>query len=187
MKNHLSTSLILFITILLIAPTAHAQSKRTIHLKDGSVLRGELLQLKNGTYTIKTKTLGTFDLPESRISNISDANQSLNQNNQTQKSDKTQGQQPLQQSLTSAMNKMPPEAKAMQGVLLSDPELMQDIQSLAADPEIAALLSDPALMQAVMGGDINSIGNNRKAQSLMQNPKIKRMIDKVGNKMNVPK
>ncbi len=201
MKRYLSiTSLILSFS-LLITGTSLAQTKRTIRLKDGSVLRGKVIGMSNGTYTIKTGNLGTFQLPESKISSIEEAGarpsqaaqmrEARNQQFQSTAQGTENGQlmqmpqrvQAFQRQATSITQNMPPQAKAMQQLLLSDPELMKDIQGLASDPQVIGVIGDPEMMKAIMDGDMEAVGNNPKAQSLMNNPKMKDFLQKFGKKM----
>jgi hypothetical protein len=191
------------------AYTAAAQSMKTIRLQDGSLLRGDLIKVENGIYTIETKNLGTFQLKESSIAGITTghsprvrnqrpAMQGQQGQNQQTLQDLWQGQsskgkaaqtnpqnlQGLQQNLSSTLSQMPPEAKAMQGMLLSDPQLMQDIQNLSKDPEIQALMMDPALMQSILSGDVKALEQSEEVDQLMNNPKMKKLINKFNRKVN---
>ena len=69
--------------------------------------------------------------------------------------------------------------QTMQTQLMANPEFMADLQQMAQDPEITQLLSDPALVQAVTSKDVNGLQNNPKGQQLMNNAKMKAIIEKL--------
>ena len=60
------------------------------------------------------------------------------------------------------------EAQALQQRMISDPEIMNMIQSLQNDPDFQQILQDPEIMKAVSSGDI---------ATLMANPKFTRILD----------
>ncbi len=61
------------------------------------------------------------------------------------------------------------DTQALQQKMMSDPEIMNMIQSLQNDPDFQQILQDPEIMKAVSSGDINA---------LMANPKFTRILDK---------
>ena len=71
------------------------------------------------------------------------------------------------------------QVQATQTKLMTDPQIMQEIQMLVQDPEITQLLADPSILQAVTSKDVNSLQNNPKAQALMENPKMRALIEKI--------
>ena len=71
----------------------------------------------------------------------------------------------------------------MQGNLLSDPQIMEDIQNALNDPQVQTLLSDPTLLDDVLTYDPETIQNNDTIQDLMQNPKIQDLINKIQQKI----
>lgn len=71
------------------------------------------------------------------------------------------------------------EFTAVQNKILSNPQALQEIQVLVADPEIMSALSDPEFMKAVQSRDPAAIQASPRAQELMANPKIKTLIEKL--------
>lgn len=71
------------------------------------------------------------------------------------------------------------EVQALQEEILSNDEIMSEIQTLLQDPEIVEILSNPALVQAITSYDVNAIQNNPDVQELMENPKIVDLIEKI--------
>ena len=125
-----------------------------ISLSDGTTLCGEIASLKNGVYVIKTLSLGTVSIPESRISSI-------------RKGDCSGAKGPVNQDILKLQQKM-----------TSDEEIMALISSLQNDPEMQAALNDPAVMSAVSAGDISALMTNPKFTALLQNAKVRQIQDK---------
>ena len=168
MKKTILT-LILTLTFSNLGLSTFAESTKFIKLKDGSLLNGKVLELKNSIYTVETSNLGTIEIPESDIVSISSVNEELNQNSiNTTEADK---------------EKLSNMTEQLQGAVFADQGLMTEIQNLANDEEIKALLSDPTLLDAAMNFDANKLQNNKNAQDLMNNPKIKNLINKIQQKM----
>jgi hypothetical protein len=50
--------------------TAYAGEVKEVELNDGTVITGEIVSLNNGVYTIKSESLGTTKLSESKVRSI---------------------------------------------------------------------------------------------------------------------
>jgi len=177
MKKKLLTASPLLFAIVLLTTPLEANTLKKIHLKDGSILKGNIIKMDGKAYTIQTENLGVMTIDEERVRSISSLQSQDNVEN-------ANTNMPQLQDIQQQMKNMPPEAQAMQGMLLSDPKMMQEVQNMAQDPEIRALLSDPALMNSILSGDLNSIGSNSKAQGLMNNPKMQKLMNKLNEKMS---
>ena len=170
MKKHTLLSL-LTVAVLSLAITVHAQTIKVITLKDGSMLKGKVLGLKDGIYTLETSNLGKVSIPETDILSIAapaapgSVYQESTSGNSSQKAQ--------------LMN----QVEQLQGSIMTDPGLMSEIQNLINDEEIQAILSDPKLMNDVMSYDPEKIQQNDSIQNLMQNPKMLNLMNKVQQKM----
>src|SRR5271169_2617239 len=126
---------------------------RVIELTDGSIITGEVSSLNNGVYIIKSESLGTIKLEESKIrairSKSSDTNASPSQ--------KTSG---------------------LQEKMLSDKEIMGLILSLQNDPDFKKALEDPVIMKAVNNGDISALTANPEFMKLLNNATVKEIQQK---------
>lgn len=161
----------LSITLLGLAAVSNAQTLKMITLKDGSVLKGTVIQMEDGVYTLETPDLGRVDIPESNVLAITSPeasgprHQPTDPNNEQENADlKRQVQQ-------------------VQGAILSDPGLMTDIQDVVNDEDVKAMLSDPGLMEDVMSFDQDKIRQSDNVQNLMQNPKMRELMDKIRQKL----
>ena len=164
MKKNLK--LVLFLIFLAFACPLYAQSAKVITLKDGSVIKGNVLQLADGVYTLETGNLGKVNVAESEIVSIA-------VEPETVPSDTGEAGNASLKS----------QAQEIQTNLLSDPSIMAEIQNIMQDPEIRGVLSDPAFMNAIMSYDPNQIQQNEKTQYLLQNPKFRSLMEKIQQKL----
>ena len=138
--------------IILVAHSVFAGALREIELRDGSILTGEVVSLNNGIYTIKSESIGTVKIEESKVSVI------------RQKS-----------SSQSAVG----EARSLQNKMMNDQEIMSLIQSLQNDPEFKKILEDPEVLRAVNAGDIPALMANPKFTKLLTNSTVQEIQKKV--------
>ena len=169
MKKIFST-LFLIIAAANLALCAHAQAAKVITLKDGSVIKGNVLQLTDGIYTLETDNLGKVNVAESEIVSIA-----------------AESTPALQATGDTASAALKGQAQEIQTNLLSDPSIMAEIQNIMQDPEIRGVLSDPAFMNAIMSYDPKQIQQSEKTQYLLQNPKFQSLMEKIKKKLRADK
>jgi len=150
----------LSLILLTSAVTANAGEARVIELIDGSIIRGEVLSLTGGVYTIKSDSLGMIKLEESKISVIraKSAGSGANKDVVSQSSD---------------------EIRSLQEKMMSDKEIMSMIQSLQDDPEFQKLLENPEVMKAVNSGDVAALMSNAQFMKLLNNSTLRDIQSKV--------
>ena len=132
---------------------------KIIILKDGSQVKGELIAVKDGTYTVKTDLMGEVNVSADQVTSIS----------------------ALEAAATAPA--MRQTIEATQQKLMTDPAVMAEIQAMAQDPQIVQLLSDPGLVKAVVSKDVQSLQNNPNGQALINNPKMRALMEKVVQQM----
>ena len=148
-------------SLLLLCCSARAlAAPQVIELSDGSRIRGEVVSLEGGVYTIVTETLGTITLRSSQIVNI--------------------GQQVALPATppSPASGALTPASGALQSIqanIASNPSLMAQILRLQTDPAMQAVLSDPEIMRAVQSFDFEALANNPKIKALMENPTMQQI------------
>ncbi len=141
-----------FVIVLgLAARQVSAGEMREIELRDGSSITGEVVSLSKGIYTIKSESLGTVKIEESKVNVI------------RQKSS-AQGSG---------------EARSLQDKMMNDQEIMSLIQSLQNDPEFKKVLEDPDILKAVNAGDIPALMANPKFTNLLNNSTVQKIQKKV--------
>ena len=167
---------------LAVLPQASAEVKK-ITLKDGSMIRGEVVSMSNGLYTVKTENMGEVLLSESNI--VSVVNESLANAQQALQNQAQALQQPAAAaSAPAGNNSFANQVNAMQGQIMANPQSMEAIQAMASDPEISAMMADPQFLQeltaAMSGNNPEAIANNPKVKQLMNNPKMQALIQQMG-------
>lgn len=146
-------------------------SQRKIILKDGSLIIGTVTKMENGVYTVVSEHLGEMQINDQDIANIQSGNDNVLVNDTSSNNENTQS------------SNLKTQVQAMQGTILSDPEMMKDIMGLMDDPEIQTLLTDKAFVSDVTSMDQNKMQNNDKIQALMNNPKMKKLMEKAQSRM----
>lgn len=142
----------------MIATGTPAAEVKEIELTDGSIITGEVLSLSSGVYTIRTGSLGTLNIDETRVRSI------------RPQSSSSQPRQPGQAA----------EIRSLQDKMLSNAEVMAMIESLKDDPQFRKALEDPEVLKAVESGNIASLMSNPKFLQLLQNPTVQDIQQKVG-------
>ncbi len=65
------------------------------------------------------------------------------------------------------------QVQVLQERMLGDADIMAQIQALADDPEMQALLGDQSVLDAVAGGDISALTGNPRFMRLLENARVK--------------
>ena len=151
--------------LLLTAVQAWAGTPALFELRDGSRIRGEIVSMEGGNYTVRSGTLGTVTLTADQLASIN--------------------MQPDAPATAGGMSGMDAGALAsrmqsVQGLIANDPAMMAAIQSLQGDAQFQAVLSDPQLMQAVQSGNINALLENPKFRALMEHG----AVQDIGRRLN---
>lgn len=146
---------VMYLTMILnlLAGSATAGELREIQLSDGSVVSGEVLSLSGGIYTIKSDTLGTLRLEESKVRVI--------------------------RPKSSPRDNAGGDTKSLQEKMMSDQEIMGLIPSLQNDPEFKKIMEDSELMKAVAAGDIAVLMADPRFMKLLSNPTVQEIQKKV--------
>ncbi len=156
------------VLLVLFVSSVFAASTKYITLKDGSVIKGELVSFENGTYTVQTENLGLLQLPEANVISVATGG--------------TVAQAPA----AAAQPDFAKNVSAMQSQIMADPQTMEAVQAMAEDPEIVAMISDPnfikKLTTAVSSDNIDSVADDPRLQELMGNPKMKALVEQLQEK-----
>jgi hypothetical protein len=142
--------------IVILCSSVFAGELREIELLDGSVISAEIVSFSDGIYTLKSVSLGTIKINESKIRVI------------RLKSHSPTSGELVSPSKASISN----ELQALQKLMINDKEIMNAILSLLNDPDFQKILQDPVIMNAVNSGDIDTLISNPKFMKLLGNPKV---------------
>lgn len=140
-----------------------SSEQRQIELNDGSVISGEIIAFSNGTYTIKSTTLGTLEIKDSDVRVIrSEATNPAAQSSRL----------PNNQAINS-------ELQNLQNLIMNDSEMMNSISSLQDDPQFQAILQDPEVMNSVNSGNINGLLANPNFVKLLEHQKVQEIAKQI--------
>lgn len=131
---------------------AAANSRMALTLLDGSIVQGTLHSFADGVYTINSDTLGTLRIEAAKVNSIS------SENNQ---------------------NSSPNGLQAMQKKIVGDAAVMDLVKSLQDDPDFQAVLTDKEILHAITTGDLSSLENNPKIQTLLNKPTMRKIEEKL--------
>jgi hypothetical protein len=134
----------------------YAGEVQDIRLRDGSVIRAEIIELKNGVYTLRSPSLGTMRVRQSNVVGTG------------------RGAAPAARS-----SGPPSTSRGIEGTreaLRSNPEAMERIMSLKGDPDMRRILNNPKLMDALRRGDLQSLSNSPEIRKLMKNPAVRDLL-----------
>jgi hypothetical protein len=126
---------------------------RTITLRDGSTIAGEVVSLSGGVYTFQSATMGTITVRESDVRSIT----------------------------TTANTQAPAQLDAVQTRIAADPEAVQAITALQNDPEVQAVIADPEVQRALQSGDVEALLANPKFTRFAADPKIEELAKKLSH------
>jgi hypothetical protein len=139
------------LVFVLVSRSAFAGGLREIELRDGSIITGNVVSLSNGIYTIKSESLGTIKIEESKVNVI------------------------RQKSSSQGAG----EAKSLQNKMMNDQEIMGMVQSLQNDPEFKKIMEDPEIIKAVSEGNVAALMANPKFMKLLNNSTVQEIQKKV--------
>lgn len=158
---------LLCVSFLTLASITSASELREITLDDGSSIVGEIISVENGSYTIKTKSLGTLTLGSRQIKSITQLGDSPAA---TANADMKGAS-----SHSISSGSVASSVQQIQSSITSNTSLMSAIMQMQNNPEMQAVLSDPALMQAIQSFNIEAIQNHPKIIRLMQSQEMQKI------------
>ncbi len=146
-------NILLFLLTIFISSQAFAGPTQNIELTDGSIVRAEVISLSDGTYTLRSDTLGDMRISAAKIKSI--ATPAL----------PTAAANPAAASTA--------ELDSIRKSLINNPSSMAKIESLQNDPLVKDILNDEATMRAINTGDVSTLMNNPKIKALMEHSTVR--------------
>jgi len=150
-----AVSIFIFLVVSSLMTSTYASDMRAIELTDGTVIAGEIVSLSNGVYTVKSVSLGTIQIGDSKIRAI-----------------RAKGSR-------NSPGAAGDEAKSLQEKIMGNGEIMSIIQGLQSDQDLQEILRDPEIMKAVQAGDISALASNPKFIKLLDKKEIQQIRNKI--------
>lgn len=152
------------------SPTVAGESR--IELRDGTVLRGELMSVSEGAYRIRSAALGEIQVPESEVTAVRPMGAIGGTGSAgdwgAAEIAGASGEIGYREGLA-----------AVQQQLAGNPGIMQAILSLQENPQIQAALADPAFTQLIMSGDLATLSMDPRFLLLMADPAIQGILGRL--------
>ncbi|MCR4337453.1 MAG: hypothetical protein NUV91_06580 [Candidatus Omnitrophica bacterium] len=174
---------IIFIFALLLSSLAYSEETtplQTIVLKDGTVLKGRLVGIKNNHYQIQTTALGQLEIPAMNVTNISSGTPSLPAAGQIPTIS------PNSMPALSGLGLSPEQSGNFYQGLLANPKVMTIIEEITKDPQLMNLLMNENLLQDIMSMDPTRIGKNPNVDKVMSNPSMQRLMNEIEKNIDIP-
>lgn len=113
-----------------------------LKLKDGSIVKGELISFVDNTYTLQSASLGLLTIESERVDAIkSSINATFDRSEATYK----------QNNLSDIIS-----------ILTQDKDIMSIIMSLQNSPDVEAILADAEVMQAIQTMNFEALEDHPK-------------------------
>jgi len=134
-----------------------------IELNDGSTVRGEIVSLVDGVYTVQSSDLGALTIDQSKVRGVRIGSA-------------------VEAGTTAAVPPKPTKAgrisigeqvDVLRQTMAGNEELMSMVGSLAEDPDFQAVLRDPEIMTAVNSGDLNTLLANPRFMELLNKATVR--------------
>jgi hypothetical protein len=155
MKKMINCCVLIFVSALFC--NAIAGQINEVVLIDGGTILGEIVSHHDGEYIIKSPTLGTLKIDESKIRVIR-----------------------IQHG--PSVEKNPPDApkqysnqdiQSIQKSIMNNDKIMQKVLSLQTNPQMKEILNDPDILEALNSGNFSALLSNPKLLEMLNNPEIK--------------
>ena len=130
-----------------------------LKLKDGSIIKGELISFVDNTYTLQSASLGLLKIESERVDAIkSSINAAFDSSEATYKHN----------NLSDIIS-----------ILTQDKDIMSIIMSLQNSPDVEAILADAEVMQAIQTMNFEALEDHPKIKKLMHNSQIKVIQERI--------
>ena len=135
----------------------------TVVLGDGTMIKGDVIALQDGVYTIATAAVGTLHVRKQEVRSIDET-------------DKAGAKSGVGVGTDASSPEIDP-LDAAKSRIAEDPRLLAMVAALQNDPAVLAVLADPEIAKAIAAGDYVGLMNNPKIIGLMANEKVRAIID----------
>ena len=152
--------MVLVLFFLPFLPLGRAQSSGsdiTIRLKDGSVIKGQVLGQEGDKLRIMSTSLGLVAVKVSDIAGM-------------------EGEKGDGAAAVSSSGIPPAQAKQLQDIIMNNPQTMQSIEDLTKNKDVMDIVSDPQIKDAIARQDLEYLRNNEKFNRFMNNPTVKGIV-----------
>jgi len=158
--------------------------KQRIVLLDHSVIIGEVTEMKDGVYTVRSEAVGEIKISAEKIVEITKldsaqpaaSTKSIGILDGTKKSArKTVAPAPALGGSDDLKLQQERANSQVQSMTMQE-DFMEDMMSLSGSNDMVDVMSDPEIMEAISRNDYEFLMNNEKMKSLMESSEIKDLL-----------
>ncbi len=181
-------------------PATAAEQLMTVTLKDRSVLRGELVEFRNGVYLLKTETLGEVKIPADKVLSLKTGDEPSSEpgmQNDSRNAPSAAGKAksrgpaireggggekapPVQEEsagpASDNLKEQQKSANAQVQSMLMDGSFMDNISNLGQNEAMQNVLQDPEIMEAIQRGDYDFLMNSDKMKNLIESSDMQNIL-----------
>ena len=154
---------------------------QTVTLVDGTILRGEVVEMNNNTYRVRTSSVGDVLIPADQVATIVRDSAASAGNWQPQTH---QGRNAPAQSAPRAGN--PSHEQEQENInarvqsMMMNEDFLGKVMSLSQSEDWMEVMSDPEIMALIESLDYEALMNNDKMQRLMNSQETKSLFEDLG-------
>ena len=182
------------ISFCLFAVMAFAGPAQIIRLKDQSTVRGEILSMQKGVYSVKTAALGTLQIPADQVLAIISEEMPTAESAPVRIREGRPGNMPTATSpantrrtekkpLASEPASVPQDSAGLQQdvsgrvqSMMMDKQFSEQVMGLSENKNMEDVLGDQETMNQINSGDYEGLMNNEKIKNLMESSDIKSLL-----------
>lgn len=174
----------LFLLLVLLCSTSHAAGvKQRIVLLDNSVIVGEIVEMKDGIYTVKSDAMGEIKVSADKILEISKLDQASSATSQNidilDRSKKKAHKAPVQPRSVGVSDDLKIQQERANSQVQSmsmQEDFLDSMMNLSGSADMVDVMSDPEVMDAISRNDYEFLMNSDKMKTLMESSEIKDLL-----------
>jgi hypothetical protein len=148
---------------------AMAQQTVEVALKDGSTIRGRLLETRDHKLWIHTESMGPLSIDLENVARMVTPSGTASQ----------RLSEPTSASAITGRAEQQTSMDVVKSSLMSNPDVLAAMMTLVDDPEVLHLALDPDLQAAIASGNLTAASQNPNLQELLNHPKIRAIMDRL--------
>ncbi|HOY66600.1 MAG TPA: hypothetical protein PLP29_06900 [Candidatus Ozemobacteraceae bacterium] len=153
-------------------------------LKDRSVLRGELVEMKDGVYRIRSGALGELRIPADQIALIATADAASvpvppvredgpkRPTPERSQSARPSSTAPASDNLAEQQKNVNTQVQSM----LMNGSFLDGVTGLGESPDMQNVMQDEEIMKAIQSGDYEFLMKNEKMKQLIESPEMQNIL-----------
>ena len=176
---------ILILFLLVMCATSWAAGvKQQIVLLDNSIIIGEIIEMKDGIYTVSTETVGEIKVAADKILEIrkldadrpAAAGQNIDIIDNSKKPARKPASPPRTMGGSDDLKAQQERANAQVQSMAMQEDFLDNMMDLSGSENMMDVMSDPEVMEAISRNDYEFLMNNDKMKNLMESSEIRELF-----------